>query len=85
VAFSPSRDLIATAGGQDNIALWRLGSLPDEPAEQVIAQTEPREKTPHSRLINSLAISPAGHIVAGANEAGEILLWALARISHEGQ
>jgi WD40 repeat protein len=77
VAFSPSGDLIATAGGQDNIALWRFASLPDQPEEQIMTQAEPREKTPHSRLINSLAVSPVGDIVAGANEAGEILLWDL--------
>ncbi|HEY9643556.1 MAG TPA: WD40 repeat domain-containing protein, partial [Coleofasciculaceae cyanobacterium] len=68
IAFSPQRNLVATAGIDSGVAIVRLWDL---------AGQQQAELRGHEARINAVAFSPEGNRIATASEDGTVRLWSL--------
>ena len=67
LAFSPDGQMLAAAGREGTIRLWRLGGAP----------TAPTLLTGHREWVRSVAFSPDGQMLASGGIDGTVRLWRL--------
>lgn len=79
VCWSPLEEVLATAGGDDSICIFKEVMSPDqknEPKFELVA----RVKRAHSQDINSVAWSPSeSGLLASAGDDGDVRLWQLCK------
>ncbi|KAG9243284.1 WD40-repeat-containing domain protein [Calycina marina] len=63
---------LATAGGDNNVRLWKLESEGDDRSINYLATL-----SKHSQAVNCVRWAPRGDVLASAGDDGNIILWAL--------
>jgi WD40 repeat protein len=73
VAFSPDGKLLASAGANGAVRLWRIDYLDGLPSVKPLG--EPLRGHDESSLVNCVTFSPDGALLATASDDGTVRLW----------
>lgn len=70
--FNPSTGILATAGADKEVKLWRVAARDDA---QVAEVTHVEDLTNHTASVNTARFSPDGTRLATCGDHGEIIVW----------
>lgn len=70
--FNPSTGILATAGADKEVKLWRVAARDDA---QVAEVTHVEDLTNHTASVNTARFSPDGTRLATCGDRGEIIVW----------
>lgn len=73
--FQPNGHRLATAGGDNNVRIWKLEYQDSENPTTVTSLTYLATLSKHTQAVNVVRFDPKGQILASAGDDGTIFLW----------
>lgn len=75
--FEPNGKRLATAGGDNNVRLWRIVEDGEDRSVEYLSTL-----SKHNQAVNVVRFAPKGEILASAGDDGNVLLWVPAESHH---